>query len=238
MTTILTHLLAVFAVLLSPWLGCVFYQRARKRIAAGVPDAKIRLYRAIVVEQIATTAVVVALWLSGRIPAASLGLVAPRSWGWTLAVLDVIVGVLVCSSLLLRPKAEKLRIKVKDHIGALLPDSRQERRWFGMISVGAGISEELVFRGFLLCYVGTYFPQINTLERVLLVSLVFGLAHFYQGRIGVAGTGVAGLALAGLYLMTGSLLLPALVHAAADARVLLIFPPPNSSPAIAMEGKA
>lgn len=237
MIVILIHLLAAYAVLAAPWLGRMWYQRARRRIASGARDAKVRLYRGLVAEQILTTAVVLGFWRSGRISAASLGLIAPRSWAWSIAALAAILGFLVWSSLRLRPKAEKIRKKVQDGVGALLPDSPQERSWWGAVSVGAGVSEELVFRGFLLYYFSLYVPQINAVERVLLVSLAFGMAHIYQGWKPAVGTGVLGLVLAGLYLISGSLLLPVLVHAAVDWRVLLMFPP-AVSPRLAAEGQA
>lgn len=236
MTIVLAHLLAAYFLLGASWLGYVWYQRARRQIAAGVPDAKVRLYRKLVVEQIITTGVVLALW-GGGLSGTSLGLVAPRSWALTTTAIFVIVGALAWSSWRLRPKAEKVRKKLQDSIGALLPDSRQERSWFGAISVGAGVSEELVFRGFLLYYLSVYLPHTNTLERVLLTSLAFGLAHAYQGWRGVVGTGIVGLVLAGLYLMTGSLLLPVVIHAAVDYRALLIFPP-AALPAVAAQGTA
>lgn len=226
MTAVLSHLLAAYAVLFAPWLGYVTYQRARKRIAAGAPNARLRLFQSIVIEQIVTTAAVLTIWLRQPLPAATLGLVAPRSWPLTAATLALIIGLLVWSGLKLRPKATRLRERAKDKIGALLPESLPERRWFAAVSVGAGVSEELVFRGFLLYYLGAYIPQLNLLEKVLLVSLFFGLGHLYQGRIAIVSTGVVGLVFAGFYLMTGSLLLPVLAHAAMDARVLLIFPPP------------
>jgi len=236
MTVVLAHLFAAYAVLAVPALGYLWYQRARKRIASGAPDAKVQLYRSLVVEQILTTGVVLAL-CSGGLSRTSLGMVAPRSWAWNIAALLVVLGLLVWSSLRLRPKAEKIREKVKDKVGVLLPGSRQERFWFGVVSVGAGVSEELMFRGFLLYYLSTYLPQLNTPERVLLVSLSFGLGHIYQGWIGVAGAGTLGVILAGLYLTTGSLFLPVVIHAAVDARVLLMFPP-DASPAVAAQGAA
>jgi membrane protease YdiL (CAAX protease family) len=236
MALVFTHLLAAYAVLAAPWIGYIAYQRARRQIAAGAHEGKVRLYREIVIEQILTTGVVLALWRGG-LAGASLGLVAPRSWGWNIAALLVVVGLLVWSSLRLRPKADRIREKVKDSLGTLLPRSRQERFWFGAISLGAGVSEELVFRGFLLYYLGVYLPHINTLERVLLTSLFFGLAHIYQGWVGAAGTGTLGLVLAGLYLLTGSLFLPMAIHAVLDLRALLIFPP-DASPAMAVESHA
>lgn len=231
---VLMHLLAAYAVVAAPSLGRIWYEKARRRIAAGVRGAKVRLYREIVVEQIITTGLVLLLWRSG-LSATSLGLVAPRSWLWTMTALFTIVGLLAWSSLLLRPKAAKIREKVRDRIGVLLPDTHQERFWFGAVSVGAGVSEELVFRGFLLVYFSFYLPHLNTAEKVLLTSLVFGFAHIYQGWKGVVGAGILGLVLAGLYLTTGSLLLPVVIHAAADYRALLIFPP---SAAIAVESRA
>ena len=237
MTVVLAHLLAAYVVLAAPWMGCLWYQKARKRIANGVPDAKVRLYRSIVGEQIITAGVVLALWRIGRVPAASLGLIAPRSWAWSIAAVLAIVGALAWSSLRLRPKAEKVRKRLQDSVGALLPNSRQERSWWGAVSLGAGVSEELVFRGFLLYYVSTYLPQINTWEGVLLTSLVFGLAHIYQGWQGVVSAGVLGFVFAGFYWMTGSLLLPIVIHAAVDSRMLLMLPA-EASPRLAAEGKA
>ena len=237
MTVVLSHLLAAYIVLAAPWMGLWWYQNARKRIASGTPDAKVRLYRSLVIEQIATTVAVLALWRGGNIPAASLGLIAPRSWVSTVAVLFVIVGLLVWYSLKIRPKAAKIRQRLQAGVGALLPDSHQERSWWAAVSAGAGISEELVCRGFLLYYLSVYLPHTNLLERVWLTALVFGLAHIYQGWKGAVSAGIMGLILAGLYLATGSLLLPVLVHAAVDSRILLMFPP-DAAPAMAVESTA
>lgn len=236
MTLALTHLLAAYAVLAAPWLGYLWYQKARKRIASGVPDAKKRLYRSLVLEQFITAGVVVGIWLGGRISAVSLGLVAPRSWARTTAVLVLFVGALAWSGFRLRPKADQLRKRLQDGVGALVPDSRQDRFWWGVVSVGAGVSEELLFRGFLLYYLTAHLPALNTPEKALLTSLAFGLGHAYQGWKGVIGAGIMGMILAVLYLMTGSLILPVVIHAATDYRMLLIFPP-RSSPAVA-EGNA
>jgi hypothetical protein len=230
MIVLLSHLLAAYMVLAAPWVGCLWYRNARKRIASGDRDAKVKLYRSLVAEQIATTAAVLALWGSGAVPAASLGLAAPRSWTWSMAGLLAILSGLAWSSLQLRPKAAKIRQKIQDGIGALLPSSHRERTWWGAVSLGAGISEELVCRGFLLYYCMVYLPHTNLAERVVLTSLVFGLAHIYQGWKGAVAAGILGAAFACIYLVTGSLLLPVVIHAAVDSRILLMFPPEESLP--------
>lgn len=220
---ILSHLLAVYVMLLSPWLGWYLFQKAKKQIQGGMVDAKKRLYRGIVVEQVLSTIAVLAL--ISQIPASRLGLVPPRSWTLTISILLVVVVALVWSSLRLRPKADKIREKIKEGIGILLPDTARDRTWYGAVCVGAGISEELAFRGFLLYYYALVLPHANIMEGLLLSAAFFGIAHIYQGRTGMIGAGILGLAFGGLYVLTGSLLLPVVVHAVVDLRALLILPP-------------
>ncbi len=222
---LLAHLLAAYAILAAPWLGRFWYRKAQKRIQAGDPRAKIRLYRQVVTEQTMTTFAICGLWVFGGIPRKSLGICAPRSWIVTTVLATLLVGLLLRSALKLRPKAQRVREKLGNHLGTLLPDSLEELRWFAVLSVGAGISEELVFRGFLFYYLNLHIPHINNLEKALLTSLFFGMGHLYQGWPSVPKTGIASLILAGLYLLTGSLLLPMVVHAMNDMQVPLIFWP-------------
>jgi hypothetical protein len=219
------HLLVVYAVLGMPLFARVWYEKAKRQIAAGDPDAKLHLYHKIVVEQVATTAVVLGLSLWGWISAASLGLNAPRSWEWNIVLLAILIPSLLWSAFKLRPKAEKVRKQLDGVLGALIPGSPRERCWWGTVSIGAGISEELVFRGFLFYYLGLYLPQINTWETIGLTSLIFGVAHFYQGKQGVIGATILGLIAAAIYVMSGSLLVPIVLHAVIDWRLLLMLPP-------------
>lgn len=232
MANILAHFLAAYLVLAAPWLGCYWYEKARKRMRAGEPNAKLRLYRAIVTEQIVSSAVILVFWRIGQLPASSLGLRATRFWHWSTVAMLALVVVLIWSGLKLRPKADRIREKLRNGIGLLLPDTASERSWFAKISLGAGISEEVAYRGFLIYYLSTYLPQLNTPEKVVLSALVFGLGHLYQGWKGAIGTGLGGLVFAVLYVSTGSLLIPMVVHAVLDLRVLVILPPdePQASP--------
>jgi uncharacterized protein len=229
MAMIVSHLLTAYTILFAPWLGCIVYQRARKRFLSGDPLAKLRLYRSGVVEQIVTTAVVLGLWRFGGVSNMSLGIRTPYSWFWTTSVLVVLVALLLWSGLHMRPKAEKIRERFQQSLGILFPDSHQERNWFGALSIGAGISEELVYRGFLMYYLGEYVAHINLIEKILLSSLVFGIAHIYQGWKRAITTGVVGMILALMYVLSGSLLLPIVIHAVSDWRVLLMLPPQEAA---------
>jgi membrane protease YdiL (CAAX protease family) len=105
---------------------------------------------------------------------------------------------------------------------ALLPRSRSERHLFALVGVTAGVCEEWLYRGFFLAVVAAVAGGLPDGALVLVAAVAFGLAHAYQGRVGIITTGVLGGVMAAVYLQTGSLLLPVLLHAVIDLRFLLV----------------
>jgi membrane protease YdiL (CAAX protease family) len=96
----------------------------------------------------------------------------------------------------------------------LLPKSLPEKLLFGLLSVSAGVGEELAFRGFAV-------PALALLTGspwggAVLSSCAFGLVHGYQGWLGIARTGVMGFFLAGSFLLSGSLWPAIIAHTALD----------------------
>jgi uncharacterized protein len=235
-TTILVHLLAAYAVLAVPWLAYLSHRNTQRRMRAGDPLARLSRYRRILIIQLVTISAVSWLWLFGGVPAARLGLCVLGPWWLSAGLALVIVGLLAWSGVRMRPKAIEFREKMGWDRGALLPESLVELRWFAAVSIGGGVSEELLCRGFLFYYLGLYVPHINSLEKILLTSLVFGIAHLYQGWRGVVAAGIAGVILGGLYVLSGSLLLPIVFHATGNLRALLIFWPGTTSATATQEG--
>ncbi|MGA2420325.1 MAG: CPBP family intramembrane glutamic endopeptidase [Candidatus Acidiferrum sp.] len=213
---------------MAPWMARRGYRKAQRETAAD-PLAKVRLFRKVVRKQWVLIAIIGGLWLFGGISGAQLGIRLPYSWPITLGASAAILGFFVWSALRLRAKADKIREKMKDRAGMMLPGSLEELRWFAVMSFGAGIAEELLCRGFLFYYLSLYIPGINSWELMVLTSLLFGLAHLYQGWKGILGTGVAGVILAGLYVLTGSLFLPVLVHITGNMRAVVIFWPKTAA---------
>ena len=110
-----------------------------------------------------------------------------------------------------------------------LPATWTERRWFAFLCITAGICEETLFRGFLLHYLHVLPFSLNLTLALLLSAIIFGLGHLYQGAGGAASTVVGGLLFGLLFLLTGNLLLPMLLHAAMDLRILLLLPRPGAA---------
>ena len=99
-------------------------------------------------------------------------------------------------------------------VHAIMPGTRREKGMFALLAATAGVSEELVFRGFLPTFLmpwsGSY------LLGALPVALVFGFLHAYQGLHGVVRTAVIGGILAVGVAWTGSLWPSIFAHAALD----------------------
>ena len=111
-----------------------------------------------------------------------------------------------------------------------LPCTPRDRVWFAALAVSAGVCEELIYRGFLLGYLGGPPLGLGVPASVAVATLVFVLGHTYQGWLGRLAVGVLGALFSVLYLVTGSLWAAMLVHALVDLRILLFWPTPLARP--------
>ncbi len=155
-------------------------------------------------------------WLS---PSAAEGLAEPAVVVALVLGVAIALAVPVVLAAVHGPTRERLRQSVAlfQH---LIPDTHAERALMAGVALTAGCTEELIYRGFLLRYfAGWGLPLAGT---VALSAAVFGVAHAGQGWKGMVATGFAGVFFAGLYLATGSLLLPMVIHAMIDLRILAI----------------
>ncbi len=224
-SAILSHVFVAYLICVLPWLARARYRWLKQQLEAGGAEARLRFYRLVLAAQLGLALMVLAIWRLGSIAPAALGLVAPVNVPVMTIALAAFLVSLAASSLVLRYKGERLLKRVFQMAGPLLPVSTAERWLFAVVAVGAGISEELAFRGFPLFYFATFLPGLGTSVAVLASSAAFGLGHLYQGARGVVLTAVVGLFLAMLYVLSGSLAVPMVVHAALDLRLLVIVTP-------------
>ena len=106
----------------------------------------------------------------------------------------------------------------------LLPSTGEERRWWWLVCITAGISEEIVYRGFLLRYFHGWPFHLSLTWALVGSSVSFGIGHLYQGLAGAVQTFVIGFLFGAIFLLTGNLLLPVVLHAIMDLRVLALLP--------------
>jgi uncharacterized protein len=108
----------------------------------------------------------------------------------------------------------KLPLRVPAMASRILPQSRSERVPFLVLALTAGLCEEFLYRGFAMAaFARAGFP---IWASVMVSSVLFGIAHLYQGRGGSLGTGILGLLFGVSRTLTGSIWPVAAWHAAID----------------------
>ena len=227
---------AGYLVVGEPLVGQVLHRRFEGRLRTD-PGARRSFYRRLLVLEWGLSLLVLAIWLGAPgVDAAAVGLRWPRSWPGPVTgavVVLVLIFVLVSTralrggALLEAPRGrrpgEGRHAESPAHATlALLPRTPGERRLFTVVGITAGVCEEWLYRGFFLAVVSAVAGGLPTWALVAVAAGAFGLAHAYQGGVGILTTGVLGGIMAALYLETGSLLLPVLLHAAIDLRFLLV----------------
>jgi membrane protease YdiL (CAAX protease family) len=226
-STTLVALLAVYLVVVGPWLG----RRLRHRIGAGQVRPA-RFYAEALAEQwIGAVVALVVVAAAAGVGREHLGLVGsrPGTWWWTVYAVVLSLTVLAAGLMVRRMRAGRMvwRPAVMD---AILPRTPGERRLAVLVAVSAGVCEEIVYRGLLLA-VGVGLLGLHPLLAALLAVLVFTANHAYQGLTGMAGAATIGLACTGFCLWTGTLIPAILLHVAIDLRALLMVPPtPDEKP--------
>jgi membrane protease YdiL (CAAX protease family) len=214
--SVVDHLIVAFLILVVPWLVVLDYRKLIRALRAAEKDARMRSYRETIVVQWVFAGLLVGFWLGvGRtLPALGLGFVVRVGTWIGLAVTLAACAFLIYQVVLVRRHPEA-REAVRAQIGSLrplLPHTEREQRGFTVVSVTAGVCEEVVYRGFLMAY----FAGLGTVAAVGLSTLTFGLAHTYMGKVAAVRAALIGLVVAGLYWLTGSLWASMLLHATAD----------------------
>lgn len=102
----------------------------------------------------------------------------------------------------------------------ILPTIKLEKILFILVAVSVGICEEVIFRAFLVNYLHN--ELFGLLTSFIVAGLIFGLGHFHQGVNGIINATVFGMVMSYLFIMTGSLLLPIIIHIVYDLKILIL----------------
>ena len=131
-------------------------------------------------------------------------------------------------ALLIRRSSARAR-PVLAAVDVMLPTTPAARRGWAGLALSAGVTEEITYRGLVVLALATALPSLGHGGVVAAAAVLFGAAHWYQGRLGMLATGALGAVFAQLYLLTGSLLLPMILHLLVDLRPLLVRTQPLRS---------
>ena len=216
--TLLDHGLVFIIAIAYPIAGLLGFRRLLRRVAAGEKVNRTKLYRNTIISHWTLLFICMAMWSNMARPWSAIGLSLELDLWFALgAVLTMLaIGALVMQIRQVNEATADEIKSIKDRFGNLaviIPQNGNELARFYGLSVTAGIVEEILWRGFLIWYLSQFMP----LWGAALVSTIgFGLAHAYQGLKHLPQITAVGGAFALLYLLSGSLWLPIILHAAVD----------------------
>jgi membrane protease YdiL (CAAX protease family) len=209
-------LIFLFLGAVIPWRG---YTRLKKLLARPSVDTKekLALYAATIAFQWVLVGVVFWRSLVRGLTIAELGL---GSHAWVGIVASGLFGAVFIGGLQwlnlrrigkMEGEAPELLRKLANR---LLPVNLLEYLPYSALAITAGVCEEFVYRGFAIAAFSK--GGLPLWLVVILSSVLFGLAHAYQGRGGIVSTGMFGVLLAIGRLGFGSLVPVMMWHAGLD----------------------
>ena len=181
----------------------------RKRGERGLVSA----YKEVILTWIAFAICVAAMWFIFDREWDELGFrlagVVPLAIGLALVAIFIAVFTIPLRNMSRSPeRVGELERQLGD-ICLLMPRSRTEESWFMGVSINAGLTEELIFRGYLIWYLEHF---VGLWWAAAIAVLWFGLAHMYQGLKQLPGILVVSFVAVALFIHTRSLLVPVLFH--------------------------
>jgi len=105
--------------------------------------------------------------------------------------------------------------KLHPSIKMMLPSTKKEKQAWTLLSVTAGVTEEVQYRGYIFMAIPLLFPQLYPISAVLISTILFGLGHIYQGKEVIKPV-LAGLLLSVIYFCTGSIFIVIILHSLQD----------------------
>jgi membrane protease YdiL (CAAX protease family) len=211
-------ILLIFFVLgvIVPWRGRARLQQllAKPRVE---PAERLSLYCSTIAFQWLAAAVAAwRAWAHG-FTAALLGLAAPHRL--SLIAITVLGAALIVTLQWLNLRrmgrsASSLRGPLQALAERILPQSTIELIPFFALAVTAGLCEEFLYRGFAMAVLSRM--GLPAAAVVLLSSVLFGMAHLYQGRAGFVSTTLLGILLGVSRTVLGSLVPVVFWHLGVD----------------------
>lgn len=216
--SLIDSLLVTILVIVVPIASYVSFNRLLRRIAEGKPVDRKKIFQSSTISQWVLFVITIGAWVYQDRSFKILGFQLTIDAAFYLAIVLTAACFIYLAMQLrqaMNPNAEDIQ-KLRSQYGrleALFPRNGDELGRFYILSLTAGIVEETLWRGFMIWALS----QVMPLWMAATISVIaFGLCHAYQGMANVPMVTLVGAILTVLFLLTGSLLLPMILHAGVD----------------------
>ena len=194
--------------------------------------AKTALYRQTMLSLWVPAALILTLVLTGRFTMRDIGIrwvvrnENPVFFYICLALAVLYFAYLVYSLIVLGINARKkvsLNQEMPDEVKILLPVTKKEKTLWIMTALTAGITEELIFRGFFFHLMNVLFPGLSIFAVLGIGAVIFGIGHLYQGIAEAVKPMLLGLLFGLFYIAFGTILPCMLLHFLQDMSATYII---------------
>jgi membrane protease YdiL (CAAX protease family) len=210
-------LLCVVLAVLVPFHGLLAYRRLASVADPTPTRTKLRLYATIIAMEWALVALTVFIAHRHGLTLRDLGQTLGNR-GLSLAVTALgLLGLLVLTAFNTRQIQKATRedlLATVQRARKFVPIGPVEIWGFALVSLTAGICEELLYRGWLVSILGAACGSIWI--GMVAAAVLFGFGHAYQGRQGIIGTGILGILFGAMFVLVRSLVPGQVIHAAVD----------------------
>jgi membrane protease YdiL (CAAX protease family) len=218
--------LLFYLAVIAPVTGYIEHKKLKQSLVDGL-NKKLSVYRQTILWSWIPVLIIVFLIPFSQLTINNLGFRWIDLTASTLSYWIVITGVTLFSlyllyniySIILLKTSKKARLEASknlpEYVKSLLPITSQEKKTWVYVAFSAGITEEIVYRGYLFFALGFLFPSLSIFHILLISTLLFGLGHVYQGREMVKPT-ILGLFFGFSYILFDSLFPIIILHVAQD----------------------
>lgn len=230
---IVIWLFILFLLFYEPIIGYFDFQRFKQKVKTD-SNARIKYYNNAIIGLWIPTIIILLLIGLTELSFKEIGLTIPtintEPLGKWVTYLGLVIGLLYLLFVLYyiigfhfsdKIKRE-LSIKKKEEweqsvIAPLLPVSEKEKKRWNYVSLTAGLTEEVIYRGFTVFALAYLFPNFSIWAIILLSSILFGLAHTYQGFLmGFSRTTIFAILFCIIFISMGSVIPLMILHFLVD----------------------
>ncbi|WP_404430792.1 CPBP family intramembrane glutamic endopeptidase [Sutcliffiella horikoshii] len=222
-------LVILFALVYEPIFGYRDFQKFKEEVKKN-KGARLKFYKSTIICLGIPTVFILLLVVFTELTFESIGLTLPsintQPLGpWVTYIVFAVVALYAIGILYysvgyhfsgnIRSKLTQAKQKQWENVSFsdLIPVTKKEKKVWNYVSFTAGVTEEIIYRGFLLFALSFLFPDLSIWLVILLASILFGLAHTYQGFVtGVVRTTIFGIVFSILYIGLGSILPLIVLH--------------------------
>lgn len=96
-----------------------------------------------------------------------------------------------------------------------LPQTQKEKKMWVLVSLSAGITEEILYRGYMFYALAIVFPSLSIIHILIISTLIFGVGHVYLGKE-VIKSAILGFIFGLFYIVFDSVIPVIIIHIAQD----------------------